>query len=115
MKENIREQVLRRSQGNCEAMVRLDRAWVRCGKSPVDDHHVLPRSRGGSVLDSAGEIYHHLALCRTHHTEVDERGASSGLLIEGYVWTDAGGFIVYVGPDMYLSNRYGQRTKNATR
>jgi hypothetical protein len=108
-KESIREQVLRRSQGHCEAMVRLDRAWVRCGKSPVDDHHVLPRGRGGSVLDAAGETYHHLALCRAHHQEVDERGASSGLIIEGYVRTDAGQAI-YVGPDLYLSSKYGKKT-----
>jgi len=91
-------------------MVRLDRAWVRCGRSPVDDHHVLPRGRGGSVLDELGEDYHHLALCRTHHQEVDDRGASSGLLIEGYVWVD-GMYVVYVGPDMYLTHRYGKQAR----
>ena len=95
-------------------MVRLDRAWTRCGIAPVDDHHVLPRGRGGSVLDDVGELYHHLALCRAHHAEVDDRGASSGLLIEGYVWVD-GIYVVYVGPDMYLTSTYGKQAQHEIR
>jgi hypothetical protein len=93
-------------------MVRLDRAWVRCGVAPVDDHHVLPRGRGGSALDEVGEIYHHLALCREHHTQVDTWGAASGLLIEGYVWVD-GPYLIYVGPDLYLSSIYGKQAQYA--
>ena len=88
-------------------MVRLERAWVRCGVSPVDDHHVLTRGRGGGVLDEVGETFHHLALCRKHHQQVDNWGSSSGLLIEGYVYRD-GMFIVYSGPDEYLTTTYGK-------
>lgn len=95
-------------------MVRLQRAWVRCGKSPVDDHHVLPRGRGGSILDELGEIYHHLALCRAHHTEVDNHGATSGLIIEGYAYRD-GAYVVYVGPDPVLSHKYGRQSKYEVR
>lgn len=95
-------------------MVRLDHAWVRCGKSPVDDHHVLPRGRGGGLLDELGESFHHLALCRTHHQEVDERGSSSGLLIDGYVYRD-GMYVVYSGSDEYLTNKYGREARHEVR
>lgn len=102
----LRAKVLERSGGFCEAMVALTRAWARCGRSPVDDHHALPRSRGGSLLDEVGELYHHIALCRWHHSQVDEYGADSGLLIQGSVYRD-GTRLVYKGPDEYLSKRYG--------
>lgn len=95
-------------------MVRLPRAWVRCGKSPVDDHHVLPRGRGGGVLDEVGETFHHLACCREHHREVDERGTSSGLLIDGYVYRD-GGYIVYSGSNEYLLMKYGKQARYEVR
>lgn len=110
MKGTIREQVLQRSAGHCEAMVRLKRAWVRCGKTPVDDHHVLPRGRGGGVLDEVGETFHHLACCRLHHDQVDRYGAESGLLIEGYVYRD-GLYVVYSGPDPYLTRKYGKEAR----
>lgn len=95
-------------------MVRLSRAWVRCGRAPVDDHHVLPRGRGGGLLDECGETLHHLALCRVHHTEVDERGTSSGLLIDGYVYRD-GLYVVYVGTHVNLSKKYGKEARYALR
>jgi hypothetical protein len=95
-------------------MVRLPRAWVRCGKSPVDDHHVLPRGRGGGILDECGEAFHHLAVCRAHHEEVDNRGTSSGLLIDGYVYRD-GMYIVYEGSNWYLLAKYGREAKYAVR
>lgn len=95
-------------------MVRLERAWVRCGKTPVDDHHVLPRGRGGGVLDEVGETYHHLALCRSHHREVDNWGSSSGLMIEGYAYRD-GMYVVYSGPDEHLLAKYGKEARHEVR
>lgn len=95
-------------------MVKLHRVWTRCGKSPVDDHHVLPRGRGGGVLDDVGEAFHHLALCRAHHEEVDRLGPASGLLIEGYVYRD-GMYIVYSGPNEYLTNKYGKDARYEVR
>lgn len=86
-------------------MVRLSRAWVRCGRRGVEDHHVLTRARGGGLLDEDGEIYHHLALCPSHHRMVDDMGHESGLIIQGYAYRD-GRDIVYQGPDAYLSERY---------
>lgn len=110
----IRDQVLLRSGGHCEAMVRLTRAWARCGKTPVDDHHVLPRSRGGGLLDEYGETLHHLALCRKHHTEVDERGTSSGLLIDGFAYRE-GQYVLYVGTHPALSAKYGRNARYEVR
>lgn len=100
----IRDLVMQRSGGRCEAMVRLPRTWTRCGRLGVDDHHMLTRARGGGVLDSVGETYHHLALCRGHHRMADDEH----LIIDGYVWSDAG-VVTYKGPDEYLSEKYPGR------
>lgn len=102
----VRERVLARSGGRCEAMVALPRAWARCGRGPVDDHHALTRARGGGLLDELGETYHHLALCRTHHSQVDDHGYQSHLLIAGSAYRN-GTRVVYVGPDEYLTAKYG--------
>lgn len=104
----IRDEVIKRSGGRCEAMVRLPRTWARCGRRGVEDHHVLTRARGGAVLDSVGETYHHLALCPSHHRQVDDMGSESGLLIQGYAWSESGQ-VFYQGPDEYLSERYAPR------
>jgi hypothetical protein len=102
----VRDQVIARSGGRCEAMIKLPRTWTRCGRTPVEDHHVLTRARGGDLLDEQGEIYHHLALCPRHHRMVDQMGFKSGLLIQGSVYRD-GARIVYVGPDPFLTAKYG--------
>ena len=102
----IRDQVIERSGGQCEAMVRVNQVWTRCGISPVEDHHALTRARGGAVLDEVGEIYHHVALCRKHHRDVDEFGFDSGLMIQGWVYK-INGVVAYSGPDQYLKNKYG--------
>lgn len=104
---DVRDRVIKRSGGCCEAMIKLPRAWARCGKSPVEDHHMLTRARGGDVLDNIGEIYHHAALCPAHHREAHSHGRSTGLLMDGYV-TLEGGKVVYSGPDLYLSMTYGR-------
>lgn len=101
---SVRDKVIERSGGRCEAMVELPRTWARCGRTPVEDHHMLTRARGGDVLDTVGEIYHHLALCNAHHRGVYDREAH-GLRMEGQVWIEAGR-VVYQGPDEYLSTKY---------
>ena len=102
---SIRDAVIERSGGRCEVMIRLPRTWTRCGRAPVEDHHALTRARGGDLLDTVGETYHHIACCPRHHRMVDDAGPESGLMIQGYAWLD-GGRIVYEGPDEYLSAAY---------
>lgn len=109
----VRDSVIKRSGGRCEAMVALPRTWTRCGKAPVEDHHALTRARGGDLLDTVGEIYHHIALCPKHHRMVDDAGHRSGLMIQGYAYLD-GGVIVYQGPDEYLSRTYPPRVLQTT-
>lgn len=58
------------------------------------------------MLDQVGETAHHLALCRGHHRLVDDYGEESGLMIDGYAYRD-GPYLVYVGPDEYLTAEYG--------
>ena len=104
----IRDLVVERSGGMCEAMVCLPTGvWTRCGVHPIEDHHMLTRARGGDVLDELGEIYHHMALCMRHHKHAHEMSEDTGMIMEGSVYRD-GGAIVYVGPDQYLSRKYGK-------
>ena len=67
---------------------------------------MLTRSRGGSLLDQVGETAHHLALCSGHHRLVDDYGPESGMMIDGSAYRD-GTYLVYVGPDAFLTQRYG--------
>jgi hypothetical protein len=100
--------VRKRALNACEAMVDLPRARTRCGKSPVEDHHMLTRSRGGLILDALGEIYHHLALCPWHHREAHAPGGyKKGLMMEGSVIIE-GGSVRYIGSDEYLTEHYGE-------
>lgn len=105
-----RKAVLERSGSRCEAMIELPRAWTRCGRHPVEVHHALTRARGGGLLDQLGETYHLIALCPFHHRLVDDMGSESGLMIDGYMVRD-GLNIVYVGPDEYLTERYGTEVR----
>lgn len=104
--EEVFAKVAERSNGQCEAMVALGRqTWIRCGVRPVQIHHKLLRSRGGDVLDRAGETYHLIALCGQHHNWAHanpEKATQAGLIIDGQV-TIEGGVIVYRGTDRYLS------------
>lgn len=104
----VRERVIARSGGHCEAMVRLRRAWTRCGRAPVEVHHALTRARGGGVLDEEGESEHLIALCRQHHSMVDLYGVESGLMIQGYAYRD-GAEAVYEGSNEWLRERYEVR------
>ena len=102
---DVRKLVLERSTGRCEAMVQLARTWTRCGRLGIEDHHMLTRARGGDLLDTVDEVYHHVALCPKHHREAHSEGFKTGLMLEGSAYL-LGGVIVYVGPDEYLSEHY---------
>ena len=98
------------ADGHCEALlnVRPD-VWTRCGTGPIEIHHRLTRARGGLILDEAGELYHLIALCRTHHDYAHKSAAATqvGLLLDGYVVSDDGR-PWYVGPDPYLRETWGK-------
>lgn len=104
-----RDKVMARSDGFCEAMIKIDRVWTRCWTTPVEIHHLLTRARGGNALDMVDEDYHLIALCHVCHGLSDGEMAYSGnLLIEGYAtWNAALQRPVYVGPDKYLTEKYG--------
>lgn len=98
-----------RSEGYCEAMVPVRGVFTRCGAGPVDSHHRLRRSQGGNLLDSLGEIYHLVCLCRRHHEWAHRRvgeATEAGLFVDGYVIRD-GTRIIYRGQDEYLRSHYG--------
>lgn len=102
--------VKNRAGDRCEAEVEVSGVWARCFASPIEVHHMLTRARGGDLLDQAGETYHLVALCPTHHREaVGSSGYEGGLLLEGYVTLDAAtGEIIYDGPDPFLRQMYGK-------
>lgn len=105
----IRELVVDRSDGYCEAMIQLaNGVWTRCGRSPIEDHHALTRARGGDILDALGEIYHHIALCYRHHKYAHEERDGGEMIIDGSVYRD-GPYVVYQGNDEYLSGKYGRQ------
>ena len=103
-----RSHVVERSDGQCEAMIKVGRTWSRCWASPIEIHHMLTRGRGGGVLDEVEESYHLIALCAKCHWGADGAPAYAGkLLIDGYVvWNHSRTRPVYVGTDSYLSSKY---------
>ena len=108
MSTTSRERVFERSGGRCEVLVRVGDVWTRCGRMASDVHHLLPRSRGGDVLDDEGEVYHLINLDRHHHNQIHGSPADAyrtGLTIDGQVYID-GTRVVYRGTDTYLSERY---------
>ena len=105
-----REEVMKRSQGKCEAMIYIEKTkvWARCWRVPIEVHHALTRARGGAILDGVGEIYHLIALCSACHRASDGGAAYEGdLLIDGYVTTGPDGKPKYHGTDKYLRRKYG--------
>lgn len=105
----------------CQAMVmvtgsvtRPEGMFVMCGKTDAELHHKITRARGGILLDIAGETYHHLYLCREHHNVAhdEDYAFESGLLIRGSVTTHLDGKPVYVGPDEYLNEHYGEMSRS---
>lgn len=111
---SVFEQVATRSGSMCEAMVYVPGAgvWTRCGRSPIQMHHMLLRSRGGTRLDDAGETHHLAALCMRCH-QVAHEDRSSDLVIDGYVEDLGEGRLKYDGTDEYLLEKYGDRDGNA--
>lgn len=94
----------------CEALVLTNGRYVPCGRMNADLHHKITRARGGLVLDKMGETYHHMYLCRPHHSIAHDQPAfENGLLIKGYVITDSTGKPYYTGPDEYLREKYGRK------
>ncbi len=93
---------------SCEAMEMKNNRFVMCGKPNTEVHHMLTRSRGGRLLDRAGETYHLARLCHDHHMRIHSSGDGyeGGFLIRGSVTTGSDGKPVYVGPDEYLSKKY---------
>lgn len=109
-----RQEIKERSDNMCEAMKSNSKGiYSRCWMYPVEIHHLLTRARGGDVLDQAGETYHLIALCKSCHRASDGGDAYlGGLLIEGYVtWNQSKTKPMYVGPDMYLSQKYPYKVK----
>lgn len=104
-----REEIYKRSDKQCEAMVLVDVIWTRCGISPVEIHHMLKRSQGGNTLDEVGETYHLIALCPAHHkhAHTTDKGYQEEVLILGdVIWDNIEHRPVYRGPDPTLSKRY---------
>lgn len=104
-----RDEAWARAYGRCEAMVRVRNVWTRCGRRATDVHHMLPRSRGGTLLDELDEIYHLVVLDRRHHDLVHAHPADSylgGLTIDGQCLY-RGNQLIYLGTDSYLTEKYG--------
>ena len=106
----------------CEALVSQQSAhrthymkviFVPCGAENAELHHKLTRARGGVLLDIAGETYHQIYLCREHHNMAHDEGNAfaNGLLIRGSVTTHLDGKPLYVGPDEYLNEKYGEEAR----
>ena len=100
----------------CEAMIGMGlessskQSYAPCGVENANNHHRLPRGRGGKILDKAGETYHLMDLCAIHHKYAHEStdAFKGGLMLEGYVTTcPQCGLPRYVGPDVYLTQKYG--------
>lgn len=94
----------------CEAEVYVPSqdTWVRCGAWATEVHHLLPRSRGGKVLDEVGEMCHLLHLCRTDHALAHARSDAEEMMIDGSVtWDNLRERPVYRGTDKELTRKYG--------
>jgi hypothetical protein len=81
--------------------------WIRCGNRAAEVHHMLTRSRGGKILDAAGEIVHLIHLCKNCHARAHGAGGRK-LMIDGYVTTGPDGSPVYEGSHPELLERYGK-------
>lgn len=113
----IQDLVRARADNHCEALIKVRGVFTRCGIYSEDVHHRLLRKRGGNALDSVGELYHLIALCRRHHNWVHqhpEQATVSGLYIRGQAWVE-GNRVVYQGPDDYLTAHYGRNSVEQVR
>lgn len=111
MRPELRDAILRRSNGRCEAEVYSDRLsrWVRCHQRATDIHHMLTKGRGGRNLDEVNETYHLIHLCSEDHRSAHENRDGGSLIIDGYVeWDSLTDEPSYMGDDKYLLRKYGR-------
>jgi hypothetical protein len=108
VKEEVYQAVVTRSGETCEVEVELAGSfWGRCTAAATDVHHMLPKSRGGRILDGIGETCHLIHLCREHHAQAHSRKDADGLMIDGSVtWDKLRNRPVYKGTDPELMRRY---------
>jgi 5-methylcytosine-specific restriction endonuclease McrA len=107
MKQEVYDAVVTRSGGRCEVEVEHAGTWLRCGSPATDVHHLLPKSRGGRILDDVGETCHLIHLCREHHAQAHSRKEAHGMMIDGSVtWDKLRNRPVYQGTDPELTRRY---------
>lgn len=72
---------------------------------------MLPKSRGGRILDDAGETCHLIHLCQPHHQQSHSRKDAEGLMIDGSVtWDKLRNRPSYKGTDQELTRRYPSTT-----
>lgn len=122
MNSRVVDALCERSEGGCEATFpSFSSEWrYRCRNAAEQIHHVVPRSRGGRILDQAAadavkagtlDVERHLAhlvyLCAGCHHEVahgqPERAREARLSVSGGVVSGLDGTPFYVGDDVLLS------------
>jgi hypothetical protein len=107
MKPEVYDAVVMRSGGRCEAEVETSASWVRCWHPATEVHHLLPKSRGGRILDDYGETCHLLHLCKSDHMQAHSREHADGLMIDGTVtWDKLNNRPIYKGTDPELRRKY---------
>jgi hypothetical protein len=108
VKQEVYDAVIERSGSRCEAEVEvLPSLWMGCAKPATEVHHMLPKSRGGRILDDYGETSHLINLCQEHHMQAHSRKDADGLMIDGSVtWDKLNHRPIYKGTDTILSKKY---------
>lgn len=109
MEAELYEAITTRSGGRCEAEVFMSHplGWIRCGEPATEVHHLLPKSRGGRILDEVGEMTHLIHLCKTDHMQAHARKDAEGMMIDGSVtWNKISNRPEYRGTDPILTQRY---------
>lgn len=107
MKPEVYDAVITRSGGRCEAEVHNGLFWSRCTSPATEVHHMLPKSRGGRLLDDYGETCHLIHLCTADHQQAHSRKDAAGLMIDGTVtWDKLNNRPTYRGTDPELMRKY---------
>lgn len=109
MRADVYEAVVARSGGRCEAeyAVMWAEEWHRCPAQATEVHHLLPKSRGGRILDDYGETCHLIHLCKTDHMAAHSRKDAEGMMIDGSVtWDKLRNRPIYKGTDPELKKKY---------
>ena len=106
MDDALYSSIVVRSRGRCESEVWVS-GWFRCDSPATDVHHLLPKSRGGRILDDYGETYHLMHLCRECHSIAHSRKEADGMMIDGSItWDKINNQPIYKGEDSYLKRKY---------